>query len=101
MIALGDACLLLDVGLPYHEWGLRQKPEFYAVAITEKNFYRITTRHADELVQQRRIIQQRHEGRHNIGFCDGHVESIKFETLFSTNAAALRRWNINNEPSLD
>ena len=101
MIALGDGCILWDVGLPFSEWGLRQKPDLYATAVTEKNFYRKMTRRGDELVQQRRAIQQRHEGRQNIVFCDGHVEAIQFGTLFSTNASSLRRWNINNEPSLE
>ena len=101
MIALGDGCILWDVGISFTEWGLRKKPDFYAPSMIEKSFYRKTSRHADELVQQRRVIQQRHEGRHNIVFCDGHVESIPFETLFSTNVASLRRWNINNEPSLE
>jgi prepilin-type processing-associated H-X9-DG protein/prepilin-type N-terminal cleavage/methylation domain-containing protein len=37
---------------------------------------------------------KRHRGRANVAFCDGHVESVKLESLFSdTSEEALRRWN--------
>jgi prepilin-type processing-associated H-X9-DG protein/prepilin-type N-terminal cleavage/methylation domain-containing protein len=43
--------------------------------------------------------RQRHDGRLNVLFCDGHVETIKFEPLFFDRSdAALRRWNRDNEP---
>jgi prepilin-type processing-associated H-X9-DG protein len=36
----------------------------------------------------------RHNGRANISFCDGHVESPALEYLFEeTSDAALSRWN--------
>jgi prepilin-type N-terminal cleavage/methylation domain-containing protein/prepilin-type processing-associated H-X9-DG protein len=43
-------------------------------------------------------VARRHGGRYNVNFCDGHNESILSAKLYSTNDAALRRWNWNNEP---
>ncbi|HEX3716754.1 MAG TPA: H-X9-DG-CTERM domain-containing protein [Verrucomicrobiae bacterium] len=41
----------------------------------------------------------RHEGKANVVFCDGHVESPAFKALFDdTTDAALRRWNRDHEP---
>jgi prepilin-type processing-associated H-X9-DG protein/prepilin-type N-terminal cleavage/methylation domain-containing protein len=41
----------------------------------------------------------RHQGRANIGFCDGHVESLTLKFLFEdTNDAALIRWNRDHQP---
>lgn len=46
-----------------------------------------------------RAVQQRHGGRYNVGFCDGHIESIPRLKLFSrTNETLLRRWNNDNQP---
>jgi prepilin-type processing-associated H-X9-DG protein len=42
---------------------------------------------------------QRHNGRANVGFCDGHVENLPFKPLFlDTSDAALSRWNIDHQP---
>jgi prepilin-type processing-associated H-X9-DG protein len=39
----------------------------------------------------------RHNGKANVVFCDGHVESPTFKTLFDdTTDAALRQWNRDN-----
>jgi len=43
-------------------------------------------------------MRQRHSGRQNIAFCDGHAESIKFEKLQEQSDTAIRRWNFNHEP---
>lgn len=41
----------------------------------------------------------RHRGRANATFCDGHAESVKLPALFShTGDDALRRWNKDNLP---
>lgn len=40
----------------------------------------------------------RHNGHHQIGFCDGHVVGIKYATLFADDMEARRIWNIDNEP---
>jgi prepilin-type processing-associated H-X9-DG protein len=41
----------------------------------------------------------RHEGKANVLFCDGHVESLKLEALFEDKSdAALDRWNRDHQP---
>jgi prepilin-type processing-associated H-X9-DG protein len=41
----------------------------------------------------------RHQGKANIAFCDGHVESSKVRFLFEdTSDAALVRWNRDHQP---
>lgn len=44
-------------------------------------------------------VKKRHSGKLNVSFCDGHVESIKYDTLLLDKSdSALRRWNFDNEP---
>jgi hypothetical protein len=43
-------------------------------------------------------MRARHHGRHVIGFCDGHVEAIRFAKLFADNAEARRIWNYDHQP---
>ncbi len=41
----------------------------------------------------------RHQGKANVVFCDGHVESPTLNFLFvDTNSAALVRWNRDHQP---
>jgi prepilin-type processing-associated H-X9-DG protein len=41
----------------------------------------------------------RHGGKATLVYCDGHVESLRFQLLFQdTNDAALRLWNRDNQP---
>jgi prepilin-type processing-associated H-X9-DG protein len=43
--------------------------------------------------------RKRHDAKLNVLFCDGHVETMKFEPFFFDRSdAALRRWNRDNEP---
>lgn len=43
--------------------------------------------------------RQRHEGRVNMVFCDGHTAGLEASALFSlTNSAALARWNKDHQP---
>jgi prepilin-type N-terminal cleavage/methylation domain-containing protein/prepilin-type processing-associated H-X9-DG protein len=42
--------------------------------------------------------RKRHAGTYNVAFCDGHIENLKTNALFSTNPNVLRRWNNDNEP---
>ncbi len=45
--------------------------------------------------------QQRHGGRFDVVFCDGHVESVLAAKLFDKGDTTLRRWNNDNQPHLD
>jgi prepilin-type processing-associated H-X9-DG protein len=45
------------------------------------------------------LVRQRHRGRVNLLFCDGHVEGARLEqTFFDRTDIALRRWNKDHEP---
>ena len=45
------------------------------------------------------IVDVRHQGKANVVFCDGHVESPTLEYLFTgTNDANLGRWNRDHQP---
>jgi prepilin-type processing-associated H-X9-DG protein len=47
-------------------------------------------------------ILTRHQGKENVLFCDGHVESIGLASLFEgTSDAALARWNRDHLPHPD
>lgn len=44
----------------------------------------------------------RHQGRANVVFCDGHVESPKLQYIFgNTSGAGLSRWNRDHQPHRD
>jgi prepilin-type processing-associated H-X9-DG protein/prepilin-type N-terminal cleavage/methylation domain-containing protein len=44
----------------------------------------------------------RHQGKANVVFCDGHVESLTLKFLYEdTSDAALSRWNRDNSPHRD
>ena len=46
-----------------------------------------------------RATQQRHGGRWNTAFCDGHVENLRAAQLFDVrNDDVLKRWNNDNRP---
>jgi prepilin-type N-terminal cleavage/methylation domain-containing protein/prepilin-type processing-associated H-X9-DG protein len=45
-----------------------------------------------------KATKERHYGRYNIAFCDGHAEYIKQEKLFEETDGPLRRWNNDHEP---
>ena len=43
-------------------------------------------------------MRQRHWGKFNIGFCDGHVESLRTNDLFDlSNSAVAARWNNDHQ----
>ncbi|HEY4417241.1 MAG TPA: prepilin-type N-terminal cleavage/methylation domain-containing protein [Verrucomicrobiae bacterium] len=47
-------------------------------------------------------VNSRHQGRANVVFCDGHVESPTLQYLFSdTSDEALSRWNRDHQPHRD
>lgn len=43
-------------------------------------------------------IRQRHSGQHVTTFCDGHVETIKYEKLFADDPETRRMWNYDHQP---
>jgi prepilin-type processing-associated H-X9-DG protein len=44
-------------------------------------------------------MNQRHGGRWNIGFCDGHVENLRPTDLFNlSNSIVAQRWNYDHQP---
>jgi prepilin-type processing-associated H-X9-DG protein len=42
--------------------------------------------------------QARHDGHHNVEFCDGHIEYIKLEPLYAPTQEARKRWNKDDQP---
>ena len=49
-----------------------------------------------------RATKQRHGGRWNIAFCDGHVENLRPANLFDiTKASVAQRWNNDHQPHND
>jgi prepilin-type processing-associated H-X9-DG protein len=42
--------------------------------------------------------RQRHRGRFQVLFADGHAENLAYGKLFETSDANLRRWNNDHEP---
>jgi prepilin-type processing-associated H-X9-DG protein len=42
--------------------------------------------------------RRRHGGRYNVAFCDGHIENLKTNALFTTDMTVLKRWNYDNVP---
>ena len=57
------------------------------------------THYADFLPGSTKRANARHQGRANVVFCDGHVESPTLKFLFEdTSDEALRRWNRDHQP---
>ncbi|MCI0541313.1 MAG: hypothetical protein L0Z50_39440, partial [Verrucomicrobiales bacterium] len=48
--------------------------------------------------QLEKRANDRHRGKANVVFCDGHTESIKLPVFYGTSDEALRRWNNDNLP---
>jgi len=101
MIAIGDANLSWSAaGLLRRYYGISQKDDGY----DGWGLLDINTRNLEERpswIGSKGVIRatlQRHHGRYNIVFCDGHTESIKREKLFEEVDTALKRWNNDNLP---
>jgi len=91
MIALGDTTLFaFNIDMPNVVGG---NPAFQYIPITY-------TRKLPGSQCTLTTSKQRHNSRHVIGFCDGHVQPIPFLKLFADNAEARRIWNYDNQPHL-
>ena len=44
------------------------------------------------------IYQRRHNLRFNVLFCDGHLETLRIDDLFTPRPDVLSRWNNDNQP---
>jgi prepilin-type N-terminal cleavage/methylation domain-containing protein/prepilin-type processing-associated H-X9-DG protein len=87
MIALGDANLVAY--------------ESPAVVMGATDLEYIPIRYRQTRAQyerEQKAVRKRHNSRHVIGFCDGHVESIPFARLFDDNPEARRIWNYDHQP---
>jgi prepilin-type processing-associated H-X9-DG protein len=52
-----------------------------------------------ELVGSTRRVYRRHAGKGEVVFCDGHVEALTLDSLFTEkNDEVLRRWNRDHQP---
>lgn len=45
-----------------------------------------------------RAVRQRHQGRYNLVFCDGHVRAVHQDRLFENTTEARQRWNRDHTP---
>ena len=103
MFALGDANLWLDLGdLPRGTYGLQSVPAWtivYGPGIVSKTTGVRLTWEGEGLAEEMRAVHNRHRGRHNMAFCDAHIESIRYEKLYNLgDAGSIRRWNWNHQP---
>ena len=103
MIALGDANLMwLLPGVLKAFYGVNGPASFTGFARLD-----ITSRNRTESPSFGgsagiiRATQQRHRGRFDVSFCDGHLESVPDAKLFEATDKGLRRWNNDNQPHPD
>jgi prepilin-type processing-associated H-X9-DG protein len=82
MMAIGDGFAGNNGVVADESWVLGRMPGI-------KEYYPGSTKHA----------YSRHGGKADVVFCDGHVESPSFKTLFDDDSdAALSRWNRDHRP---
>jgi prepilin-type processing-associated H-X9-DG protein/prepilin-type N-terminal cleavage/methylation domain-containing protein len=101
MIAFGDADLAWEIAAVIPSvYGLQGPPtSVYGRGFLTKSTAVWTDWAGDGLNDIFRAVYERHRGRYNICFCDGHVVAIKYELLHDPSDGAMRRWNWNHEPS--
>ena len=87
MLALGDSYLI------------ERQPEKIMEGMAELQYIPIKFRRGTVgFKREQRETNARHRGRHNVAFCDGHVEGIKHTKLFADDMEARRIWNYDHEP---
>ncbi|HWW02407.1 MAG TPA: prepilin-type N-terminal cleavage/methylation domain-containing protein [Candidatus Acidoferrum sp.] len=93
MLAFGDSVLWADPwkGDP-SGGGINAGLILYWTALS----YRYPSFYTDS--QSVRLLAQRHNGRWNVGFCDGHIENLRTRDLFDfTKSTVAQRWNSDNQ----
>jgi prepilin-type N-terminal cleavage/methylation domain-containing protein/prepilin-type processing-associated H-X9-DG protein len=87
MVALGD-CYLIE-----------RQPEKIMEGMIELQYIPLKFRRGTiAFKREQKETNARHGGRHEIAFCDGHVEGIKHTRLFADDMEARRIWNYDHEP---
>lgn len=100
MIALGDANLmwLLPIVVKLY-YGVDKPASFTGFSRLDINSWLRTT--GGNYAGKTGILQatnQRHRGRFQLVFADGHGEAVSHAKLFEKSDSALRRWNNDHEP---
>jgi prepilin-type processing-associated H-X9-DG protein len=87
MLALGDSYLV------------ERQPEKIMEGMISLQYIPIKFRRRLSVFErEQRETKARHGGKHEIAFCDGHVEGIKHTRLFADDMEARRIWNYDHEP---
>jgi prepilin-type processing-associated H-X9-DG protein len=95
MISEGEAPLFIRAGPPYgdddYSWEFRNENFNFILILQGKQHY-----NAQWAIQ---LMNQRHNGRWVMSFCDGHVENMRPEDIFDeSNTVAMIRWNADHYP---
>jgi len=103
LIAVGDANLMwLLAPVLKSYYGIDGPTSFTGFSRLDINSWIRTTAAGyggrDGILQ---AVQQRHRGRFEVVFCDGHAEGVPHARLFEKTDTALRRWNNDHEPHAD
>lgn len=78
--------------------GRRDEKGYVIPAIDRIGFEEGALMTVEERRNSHQFTKKRHNARANMVFCDGHVEALKFSRLYSSDPAALCRWNNDNQP---
>jgi prepilin-type N-terminal cleavage/methylation domain-containing protein/prepilin-type processing-associated H-X9-DG protein len=100
MIAIGDALIFpTEVSLSRNDFQANSRlSPLYSVAARDIGGLSILSdSHWVPIALKK--IKQRHGGRWNVDFCDGHVENHRSQSLFDTRKEIItKRWNRDNLP---
>ena len=103
MIAFGDANLMWLLGpIVKALYGVAAPTSYTGFSRLDVNsWYRSTGAGFGGTAGILQATQQRHKGRFQVLFSDGHAENLRHTKLFEKSDAALRRWNNDHEPHPD
>ena len=103
MIAVGDANLAwLAPGMMRLYYGREFPENFSGMAMLDINSrYQLQSPSWAGSEGILKATRARHNNRHNVAFCDGHVENLEESRLFALDDASLRRWNNDHQPHRD